>query len=73
MGSHFASNKGPRPRQWNGAGCQLLGVIGIGRKVANVPLADTITAAALGKIDVDMVLMVAVRAWTEYSREARAD
>ena len=71
MGSHFASNKGPWPRQWNGAGCQLLG--GIGRKVANVPLADTITAAPLGKIDVDMVLVVAVRAWTEDSREARAD
>jgi hypothetical protein len=73
MGSHVARNEGPRPRQWNGAGCQSLGVIGIGQKVANVPLADTITAAALGKIDVDMVLMIPVCAWTEDGREARTD
>ncbi len=73
MGSHVPRDEGPRPRQWNGAGCQSLGILGIGQRVANVPLADTITAAALGKIDVDMVLVIAVCAWTEDGREARAD
>jgi hypothetical protein len=38
-----------------------------------VPLADAIAAATLGEIHVDVVLMIPVRAGTEYRRKARAD
>jgi hypothetical protein len=63
----------PRSRQWNGDDQRLLCVIDLGRRVADVPLADAITAAALGKVDMNVILMIAVGAWTEDSREARAD
>jgi hypothetical protein len=39
----------------------------------DVPLADAVTAATLGKVDMDVILMIAVRAWTEYGRETRAN
>jgi hypothetical protein len=63
----------PRPRKWDSAGRGSQDVTGLGRRIPNVPLADAITAATLGEVDVDVVLMVAVRARTEYGREARTD
>ena len=55
----------PRSRERNSAGCGSQGVAGLGRRVENVPLADAITAVALCKVNMDVVLMVAVRAWTD--------
>jgi hypothetical protein len=63
----------PRSRERDSAGRGSQGVADLGRRVANVPLADAITALALSKVDMDVVLMVAVRAWTEHGRKARAD
>ena len=55
----------PRPAAARGNGT-------VGTRIEHVPLADPVPAPALGEIDMDMLLVMAVRARPEHGREARA-
>src|SRR5437016_3535781 len=59
-----------RPRQRHGAVFRARGLL---PRLANLPLADAVAAAALGEVEMHVLLVIAVRSGSQHGGEAGAD